>query len=152
MTTIHYRQDDSRSFVNSIFWYDKFWLEFFLTDFQFHFVHFQYTQRLRQRNAHISPNTLRYLLLIILYASERPESVFRTFLLVKYVFVSIFFNLYLWHHKYYVSSCRRQVRMAERSKALRSGRSPLCGRGFESHFWQQIIFTRCAKIKPEHCK
>lgn len=32
--------------------------------------------------------------------------------------------------------------MAEWSKALRSGRSPLCGRGFESHFWQINILQR----------
>ena len=30
--------------------------------------------------------------------------------------------------------------MAEWSKALRSGRSLLCRRGFESHFWQNVFF------------
>ena len=38
--------------------------------------------------------------------------------------------LFQRHH----SLTSHEVRMAERSKALRSGRSLLCRRGFESHF------------------
>ena len=38
------------------------------------------------------------------------------------------------------------VRMAERSKALRSGRSLPWRRGFESHFWQPVFFTVVLKV------
>ena len=39
----------------------------------------------------------------------------------------------------YFGDSNRIVRMAERSKALRSGRSLPWRRGFESHFWQQLF-------------